>query len=444
MSQANFTFEGVDLRDGALQKITEKRVWPQIQHGHFMWNKFGQKRGVEVNSRKREIVHRLFDGQVPTFLPELTALPATRPESEVRSEFSFTKMLRGISFSPEAMEQMKQPSSLLSISGRLESYGQLVKSELARGFYGDGSGAVAVLADSGTITGTGPYVVHLTDDNDTFGGAGSRGVADIKVGSDYDLFLDDDSIQATVLVTDILSATSFECTVTAGSLAAGDLTGIVVPPGTREATTGTSYAFHGLAYHTPGAATGEWQGTDPSSVVQLRSVIKDMEGAGLTIGFVNYLEDAVRQRRADDPNGMMDKTLILSGVGQHAKLKAYLNSYRRADMGETVLKTGGREVENQLGNRWTVDIHCPDSRVYNVWEDDFAMAVLKELSYVDNGSGGKFVLRPDGTGKYLHVYDAWLTMMFEFVGHNPFKQAVLLNIGVDDIIKASETAYGLA
>jgi hypothetical protein len=448
MSQTNYTFEGTDLRDGAMQKVTEKRVWPQIQHGHFMWKRFGQKRGPsDVNIRKREIVHRLYDGQVPTFRPELTSLPRTIPEKEIRSEYTFTKMLRGVSFSPEAMEQMKQPSSLMGMAERLESYGDLIRSELARAFYGDQSAAVAVLDSAANVSASGSTrTITVLKNSDTYGGVGSRGVADLKIGSDYDVIETATyTVQAVIRVLTKASSTTFTATLLSGTLAdATPYTGIIVPPGSRANGSNTSYAPAGIAYHVTTATSNPWQTLDltDDTYQELRSTTKDLDGAGLTIGYVNYLEDAVRIRRAGMENGGMDKTLIVSGVGQHAKLKAYLQSFKRADWSETVLKTGARDVENQLGNRWEVDIQCPDSRVYNLWEDDFAMAVLKELSYVDTGGGSKFVLRPDGnstTPSYTHVYDAWLWMLYQFVGRNPFKQAALVDIGVDDIIAAADT-----
>lgn len=443
MAQGNYTFEGVDLRDGALQKITEKRVWPQIVRSHLMWNRFGQKRGIEVNSRKREFVLRLYDGQVATFGAEGGLLPRTLPEKEVRAEFGFTKMLRGISFTPESMEQMKQPSSLMSMAERLDAYGEAVSQEMSRFFYGEGSGAVAVLNATVTVA-SAVLTVTVDDATDDYSGVGCRGTADIKIGSDYEIVEPAaNTIRARIRVTDITSPTVFKATQISGTATNGVDGDLIVPPGTRPSgSAGASYAFHGIGYHVTTATQLEWQNTSPQDTIQLRSVTKDLNGAGLTLGYVNWIEDASRIRRPNMATGGTDSTLILSGIGQHRKFKQYLNAYRKYDSGATVLQTGGRGVANQFGNEWEVDPACPDTRIYNLDEDDFSMAVLKELSYVDNGSGGKFVLRPSGTNDgYFHTYDGWLAMIFEFVGRNPFKQGALLDVGVADIMKASEIAH---
>lgn len=448
MSQSTYTFDGgTNLKDGALTKLAEKRVWPQMVRNHFMWSRFGQKRGPEVNSRKREITLRIYDGQVSTFGTESGVLPRSRPESEIRAEYGFTKMLRGFSFTPEAMEQMKQPSSLMGLAERLDAYGEAIQHEMARFFYGNGSAAVAAITATPTLS-AGVYTVTVDDASDSWAGVGSRGTADIKVGSDYDLVLNptsSNSIAARLLVTNITSATTFKGTLVAG-IGSADPTlaisgSIVVPPGSRPAGTTTSYAFHGIGYHLVDSTTTEWQSLT-TIPLQLRAVVKDMNGASLTIGYANYIEDACRQRRANVDTGGTDNTLIIASIGQHAKLKQQLNSYRRADMGATTLTTGGVDVANQFGNKWVTDPACPDSRLFNLDESDFSMAVLKELSYVDNGNDGKMTLRPYGSGDtFYHIYDGWFQMLFEFVCRTPSKQAALIDLGVSDIIKASETAY---
>ena len=174
MSQSTYTFDGgTNLKDGALTKLAEKRVWPQMVRNHFMWSRFGQKRGPEVNSRKREITLRIYDGQISTFGTESGILPRSLPESELRAEYGFTKMLRGFSFTPEAMEQMKQPSSLMGLAERLDAYGEAIQHEMARFFYGNGSAAVAAITATPTLS-AGVYTVTVDDASDSWAGVGSR------------------------------------------------------------------------------------------------------------------------------------------------------------------------------------------------------------------------------------------------------------------------------
>lgn len=448
MSQANRTVQGSDLASGGLTKLTERKVWPTIERSHFMWNRFGQMRGVEVNSRLREFSIRLYDGQVATGTTEAGLLPGTLPDKEVFAQFGFAKIIRGISFTPEAMAQMKQASSLLSQAERVEFYASAMQQEMSRFWYGEGSGAVALLTAQPTIIGAGPtYTITVDDATDEYVGVGSRGTADVKIGSDYDIAEPvTNAIRANVRVQNILSPTTFSVTVNSGTVTDGAADDILVPPGTRPSLqAGLSYMFHGIGYHVTRAAQTEWLGLNPSTTIQIRSLVKDLGGAGLTLGFFNFIADAARNRRADlaenKKTGDEDNRLLLSGVGQEAKLTQYMNSYRRAEMSDKVLTTGGTGVKNKFGNELIVDSACPDSRIYSLAESDFTMSVLETMGYVDNGSGGKFVLRPDGNGNLYHIYDGWLYMTFDFIGRNPFKQAALVDVGMEGIIKASQTAH---
>jgi hypothetical protein len=435
-----------------LLEITEKKIWPQLQRSHYMWNRFFQKRGVEVNSRSRQIPLYLRPGQVGTFRAEGLALPFAGPELEVKASFGYTKYQRGFSFSAESLEEMKQSSSLLSEADRLDRYRVNIKTELARFFYGSGDSSVAVVGSVSVTTGAdGSLLMSVT--------SGNLGTSNMEIGSYYQI-LDSSNSNAVLtwggvryfklVVSNAGNGGGTQTTsgtlaafhtpsstvpnfAAATAVAAGDL---IVPVGS--VVGGTSYGFHGLGYHVVESSATTWQGLTLSSYPELRSIVKDASSADLTLGLANFIEDVVIFRR-DQPMGGEDKSLIITSPGQHARLKQYLNSLRRATMGEKTMSTGGKEVENQLGNKWEVDPHCPDDRVYHLKEDDFSMLVLKELSFVDNGSGGNMVLRRDDSDldfdNYSHIYDGWWTMMFEFVSREPRNQAMIKGLGTTGIVR---------
>jgi hypothetical protein len=171
-----------------------------------------------------------------------------------------------------------------------------------------------------------------------------------------------------------------------------------------------------------------------------------MGGASLSPGWANFIEDAARIRRNQTDADKMSRALIIASVGQHKKLKDFLSGHRRAAMREMTMVTGAREVESQYGAEWVADPMCPDTRVYNLTEENFATAVLQELTYVDNGAGGKFFLRPTGLGAssgdvYDHVYDGAMCIVFDFLGRSPHLQGALTNLSKSDVLAKSDFWY---
>lgn len=431
-----------------LLEITEKEVWPQLQRDHYMWNRFFQKRGKEVNSRKRQIPLYLRPGQIGGFRPEGAGLPFAQPELEVKASFGYTKFQKGFSFSAESLEEMKNPSSLLSTSERLARYRTNLKVELARFFYGIGDSAVAVVgATTGAATGS---LVASTS-------SGNMGTSAMELDNYYSIT--DTSNSDAVLTFGgyryfkfvVANATPTSSTGTvmafnnpagaapdfsaATAVAAGDK---IVPVGS--VVSGTSYAIHGLNYHVVDTAVSStWQGLTLASYPELKSIVKDASSADLTLGMANFIEDVVVFRRDDTAEGGEQNSLIITSKGQHTRLKQTLNAYKRADLGAKNLKTGATDVENQFGNKWQIDVHCPDDRIYHLKEDDFSMLVLQELTYVDTGNGGNMVLRQqsdtDFGTTYAHIYDGWFTMMLEFVSREPRNQAMIKGLGTSGIIR---------
>jgi hypothetical protein len=202
----------------------------------------------------------------------------------------------------------------------------------------------------------------------------------------------------------------------------------------------TSFAFHGLGYHITTPTTDEWQELDPSEDPEIRSITKDANGADLTLGMANFIEDIVLFRRQDLPKGGADKSLIVCPIGQKSRLKHYLNSYRQADMSATVLKTGGQEVENQWGNRWEEDPLCPDTRIFHLYEPSFSMLTLgKGLGFADTKTRDNMILRHSTeTGADVDgVFDGWFELHLEFISREPGMQAMIHNLGVSKIYKAA-------
>lgn len=426
-----------------LEQATEKIVRPQLKNSHFMWTRFLQKDGTKVNSRKLEIPIKLRPSAMGTFLGENEALPNNYPEVEEMMKVGYTDFYKGYSFTAQELEQSKQKTALVKTAERLKSYRMEITKELSRHFHGVGDGSLAKVTSG---NGSGVLTVQTAGS-----GVGTMGSTFLEIGSLVNIVT---SNLATIRTIASNSETDFRITAKTGTtvtivdsagvgvplatstsaVSNGDL---VVPAGTVLA--GVSRAFHGIDYHLVRASQAEYQVLSAATYPELESVIKDLAGAPLTVGAAEFLEDAVLFRRDNESTGNEDNTLIVCNVGQRARLKTALNSLREYTSNEKTLKVGGREVENQYGNKWEVDTFCFEDRVLHLKEDDFAMTKNVDLSFVDNANGGNMVLaHTSSRGGRIHRYDGWFRMEFDFFGYEPRNQAALLGLETTGTIRASD------
>lgn len=437
-----------------LLEITERKVWPQIMRTCLMYTKFYNVMVDKVNSRDRRIVLHLRDGQPGTFRPQGAGLLKGKPDLQKVASFGYTKYQRGFAFTPEVLEEMDSDTALMNLEARMNIYEEAIKSELSAFFYGTGSGAVAELSGALTDNADGTWTVPLKNSSDTYGGVGSAGSADVVFDADYEIrdssasfariTANSGAVKQFTVISSGFSGSQVKISLAASSTfsaapAAGD---ILVPPGTYSSSN-VSYALHGLGYHLTTPSTTSWQGLNPSTDPELRSVTKNANTADLTLGMANFIEDIVFFRRGGNtkaPNGE-DKTLILCPKGQETLMRGFLNFHKRADWGEKVMKTGSTAVENQVGNRWTPDDKCPDTRIFHLTTDCFSTLTIKPgLHFFDTKTRDNMVLRGDSTGEtdYVAVYDGWFQMYLEFISKAPFKQALLYNLGTSKIYRRSD------
>lgn len=447
MSVSNYAFDAPnDLSVGAVRRLMDDVFRPQYQQ-NVKLRKLIKEMGKpvdEVNVRGREFGVQLSRGSRTTGRPSMGYLPKPLPTSEARGSYTYAKLQKGISFDWETLRHMELSSAIVKLSDRLAQHQEKFEADASYFSYGDGSGALAVVTD---VAGTGPYTLTVTATTDTYGGAGSNGTARLNIVEEVDI-VSASAVEATVQIASIASATTFTCTVVSGTLTAGALTAIVVPSGSRPAGfNGASYMPHGVAYNCPTASSTDWWGINPSSAgnIECRSTVVDLSSASFTVGYANWLEDAVRHRRPmEKDDALTSKTKILIGVGQARSIKQSMNSIRRAGMGDKTFVLGAQNVANQWGNIWEEDPGCPDSRCYNLWMGSWQLPTLQELEYVDEGEG-MWHLRPANTtsasGFYIQAYDGWTQEVMEIVNTEAFKQAAIVGIGVSTIQTAASLAH---
>lgn len=447
MSASNYAFDAPnDLSVGAVKRLMSDIFRPQYQNNVKLRKRIREmgRPKEQTNIRGREFAVGLGRGSRTAGRPSMGYLPKSLPTREARGSVTYAKMQRGISFDWESLRHMEQSSAILKLSDRLAAHQEKFEADSSYFSYGDGSGAIAVVT---TVAGTGPYTITVTATTDTYGGAGSNGTARLNVEEELDI-VSAAAVEATVSIASIASATTFTCTVVSGTLTAGALTAIVVPMGSRPAGfNGVSYMPHGVAYNVPTASSTDWWGINPSTAVNIeaRSQVVDLSGASLTVGYANYLEDAVRHRRPmEDDDALTSKTKIFCGIGNARAIKQGMNSIRRAGMDDKTYVLGARHVANQWGNVWEEDPGCPDSRVYNLWMDSWELPTLQELEFVDEGEG-MWHLRPANTtsasGFFIHAYDGWTQEVGELVNTEAYKQAAIVGIGVSTIQTAASLAH---
>lgn len=448
MSNTNYAYDQNDLSVGGVKHLMDDKIRPMYEQNVMLRRllKDGAKSGSEVNIRGREWTVQLTRGSRTTGRPSMGYLPKALPPLEARASHLYYKMQRGISFDWETLRTMELKSSLIKLGERLALHEESFETDVSIFAYGDGSGALAV---GTTVAGAGPYTLTLTDNTDTYGGAGSYGTKHLNVNEELDVVIAG-STQATIFVTGITSATTITCTVVAGSLSAGALAFILTPVGCRPAGfNGGTYIPHGLAYSIPTATSTDWFGLNPSSAANIgaRGTVFDLGGAELTVGFANYLEDAVRFRRIGDPkkkDALMANVAIIFSIGQARKIKNAMNSIRQATFMDKTYVLGAQNVANAFGNVWLEDPACPDTRGYALYLPDWEWVTFQDYEFVDEGEG-MWHLRPANTtsasGYYIHAYDGWTQEVYEIVCKVPYRQAMLTGIGNATIPKGSALAH---
>lgn len=448
MSTTNYAFDANDLSVGAVKKLMDDVYRPQYQSNVKLLRLLEKQTEDATNVRKREFTVALTQGSRTTGRPAAGLLPLAMPVLEARGEYGYAILQKAVSFDWVSLKHMARSDAtgaMVTLNQRLAQHMKKFESDSSYFAYGDGSGALAV---GTTVAGTGPYTLTLTNTTDTFGGAGSNGTARLNRNEEIDVVVAA-SVQAVVQVVDILSATTCSVNVISGSLSAGALSFILAPPGSRPSGfNGVSYMPHGLAYNIPGATTTEFWTLNPSTSVELRSLLVDMAGAEMTVGFANFLEDAARHRRPEEePEAAMGKTKIIWSVGQARKIKQGMNSIRRADMATKTYVLGAQHVANQWGNVWDEDPGCPDSRAFNIYLPTWKVAKLADVEYVDEGEG-MWHLRPANStsvrGNFYAIYDGWTSAAHDYVNTDPFMQAMFTGIGTATIQTASQYAHGFA
>lgn len=451
MSVSNYTFDSPnDLSVGAVRRLMDDVFRPQYEQ-NVMLRKLIKEKGKpieEVNVRGREFAVQLSRGSRTAGRPSMGYLPKSLPTLEARGSYTFAKLQKGISFDWESLRQMELKSAIVKLSDRLAQHMEKFEADASYYAYGDGSGALAVVTTIGSPTGA-AYPITVTDNTDTYGGAGSCGTARLNINEEVEI-VSASATEAVVRVTAISSATVFVGTVVSGALSAGALTAIVTAPGSRPAGfNGGTYLPHGLAYNCPGATQTEFWGMDPSNAlnIELRSTLVDLSSAELTVGYANYLEDGVRHRRVgmnSKKDALTASTQIIFSIGQARKIKQSMNAIRRATMDTKTYVLGAQTVANQWGNEWLEDPGCPDSRAYNLHMPSWELPVLQEMQFVDEGEG-MWHLRPANTtsasGHFIHGYDGWTQEASEIVNTEPYKQAAFIGIGTATIGKASGLAH---
>lgn len=462
----------------ALKKISDDRVWNQLSEGNFLFNLLLRGKGEQVNARNRDIPMRVGRSGIGSFPGEGEGIGYASPEEFIRCSFGYTKYVKPFSFTPEARSNMNSPSSLRSLTEMFDQYRKDIETELSRFAYGNGSGAVAVVRGAATGRDStdiaedhGNGILGLPFDPITTetaaavsaqGGVGSRMTADIDFNSIYQLIKASDlSIRATGTATrlkalragftesqarfQVVDASGASVTAALANTLAEDVItegDLLVPVGTYKDN--VSRAMHGLAYHMPLAADTTYQNmidqsntsVGPDDYPETRAVAYNANLADLTLAICNYIEDSSRFRRDDEEMGGTDKDVILTGIGQHRRVKQLIGTHRRADMSERTMVTGGKDVESQFGNKWKTDKYCPDDRLLHIHVPDLALLVLEKLQFIDPGNGGNMWLRQSGDD-FLHLYDGAWFMLWEMIGRCPKNQGLVYSLSIKNIMRAA-------
>jgi hypothetical protein len=450
MAITNATTSKVALMTDTVQEIMRTEVRPQFQRSAMEFNEFFSKQAESINSRGYQVPVYLEPESSHTWFPEAGVFPEAGTDKDRKMIAFITRYAKAFEWSGDMMAFDKPGSkALIRIKDRLKRLRTNIMVEFSQLFYGDGSGTKAVVAPNDGVTGHGAI---------TGGAAGTLyGAVTFAAGRGFMTFgMDQLEVGSRINFVDPSTGnlrakadgtTVFTVTAKSGSQATFDY----IPDGTGGESTvaagdlivhNGSYnkAYHGLEYHIV-QTTGKYQElyrtghpTDATeNYSQLKARVYNAQGAPLTFGLMNYIEE-VAGYRLDDADNVNGEVKIITSATQYSKARQMGNNLTRYTAGETTLTLGFDKVRTALGGLWEKRRWCPEGNVYFIHKPSFVKVEAMPLDYVDNGNGGNMVLATTTLGGGRRdAYYGVIGWRGEFVGLEPRNNAAIINLELSGI-----------
>ena len=338
------------------------------------------------------------------------------------TRFSMARTLTG-----DAIDTTSRESLLNALSSGIKEDTATSLKEFNRQFYGDGTGAVAVVSGVGSS----PTITF----NSTGSNSSPYGARKILLRGEYNFInpatgavrVTDNASGVSIPSSRTLSTGSVTFDAVASDVAAGDL--VVLK---------NSYnrSIHGLAYHVNND-TGAYQGQSRSDYEALRATVIDAAVSSVNQPLsVAILDKAEYESiyRTGSADSAEDLTLLSSPTQVAAyKLLGY-NLVRYT--GPQASFDGGLNVNSHNGHPWKIDIDCPNDRIYALRKETFGKFEVKPFGIMkENGA----VLRPvhsfttSAVGGYFDKFIYYLGAKMDIGCYEPFKNVLIKNLDTTNL-----------